>query len=133
MKTGYTVLLDRGAGEEEIERSTRLTDRLRSAGKVIGSITATGCQPGDVITWQGSLSGFAGLIAASDLYVGYDSAGGHLAAAMGVAGIDIFAGAACDRMVNRWQPWGPRPATVIAVHEGDDPPNVLSEVQGHLP
>ena len=133
VKTGYTVLLDRGAGEEEIERSTRLTDRLRSAGKVIGSITATGCQPGDVITWQGSLSGFAGLIAASDLYVGYDSAGGHLAAAMGVAGIDIFAGAACDRMVNRWQPWGPRPATVIAVHEGDDPPNVLSEVQGHLP
>ena len=133
VKTGYTVLLDRGAGEEEIERSRQLTDRLQSAGKVIGSITATGCQPGDVITWQGSLSGFAGLIAASDLYVGYDSAGGHLAAAMGVAGIDIFAGAACDRMVARWQPWGPRPATVIGVREGDDPRNVLSEVQGHLP
>ena len=133
VKTGYTVLLDRGAGEEEIERSTRLTDLLQSAGKVIGSITATGCQPGDVITWQGSLSGFAGLIAASDLYVGYDSAAGHLAAALGVEGIDIFAGAGCDRMVNRWQPWGTRPATVIAVREGDDPPNVLSEVQGHLP
>ena len=133
VKTGYTVLLDRGAGEEEIERSRQLTDRLRSAGKLITSVTATGCQPGDVITWQGSLSGFAGLIAASDLYVGYDSAGGHLAAAMGVAGIDIFVGAVCDRMFKRWQPWGPRPATVIAVHKGDDPPNVLSAVQEHLP
>ena len=86
-----------------------------------------------MIAWQGSLSGFAGLIAASDLYVGYDSAGGHLAAALGVAGIDIFVGAACDRMVGRWQPWGPKPATVIGVREGDDPPSVLSEVQRHLP
>ena len=133
LKAGYTVLLDRGAGEQEIERATQLTDRLQSAGKVIGSITATGCLPGDVITWQGSLSGFGGLIAAADLYVGYDSAGGHLAAALGVEGIDIFVGAACNRMVARWQPWGPRPAGVVAVHEGDDPRKVLSEVQGHLP
>ena len=133
LKAGYTVLLDRGAGNQEVERSTRLTDRLQSAGRLIGSITATGCRPGDVIAWQGSLSGFAGLIAAADLYVGYDSAGGHVAAALGVAGIDIFVGAACDRMVRRWQPWGPKPATVIGVREGNDPPDVLSEVRRHLP
>ncbi len=133
LKAGYTVLLDRGAGEQEIERSTRLTDRLQSSGKVIGSLTAAECRPGDVITWRGSLSGFAGLIAAADLYIGYDSAGGHLAAALGVKGIDIFAGAACDRMRTRWTPWGPKPANVIAVHQGDDPRTVLSEVRKHLP
>ncbi len=133
LEAGYTVLLDRGAGERETERSTGLTARLRSAGRLIGSITGAECRPGDVVAWQGSLSGFAGLIAASDLYVGYDSAGGHLAAALGVAGIDIFVGAACDRMVRRWQPWGPKPATVIGVREGDDPSSVFSEVQRHLP
>ena len=52
----------------------------------------------NVITWEGSLSGLAGLIGVADLYVGYDSAGGHLAAALGVPAISLFAGAASARM-----------------------------------
>ena len=34
--------------------------------------------------WEGSFAGFAAIIAASRLYVGYDSAGQHVAAACGV-------------------------------------------------
>jgi ADP-heptose:LPS heptosyltransferase len=32
--------------------------------------------------WDGSIGAFAGLIADSDQYIGYDSAGQHIAAAM---------------------------------------------------
>jgi ADP-heptose:LPS heptosyltransferase len=59
-----------------------------------------------VFVWEGSLSGFGGLIASSKLYCGYDSAGGHLAAALGVPVIDIFADTSPPRLRERWKPWG---------------------------
>ena len=55
----------------------------------------------------------AALIGQSDLYVGYDSAGQHIAAALGVACIDVFAGFSSPRMVDRWRPAGPSEVHVI--------------------
>ena len=46
------------------------------------------------------------MIANSDLYVGYDSAGQHAAAALGIPLISIFAGAVNDRFFERWRPDG---------------------------
>ena len=54
--------------------------------------------------WNGSFAGFAAIIAASRLYVGYDSAGQHVAAATGVPLVGIFAGFPVPRMFDRWQP-----------------------------
>jgi ADP-heptose:LPS heptosyltransferase len=82
-----------------------------------------------VIIWEGNLSGLAGLIGAADLYEGYDSAGGHLAAALGVPANSIFAGACSARMRERWSPWGRIPARVIAVEGGADPRQILRQVQ----
>ena len=74
-----------------------------------------------VESWNGSFAGFAAIIARSRLYVGYDSAGQHVAAACGVPLISVFAGFACPRMFARWRPAGnvirvddPRPAWVLA-------------------
>src|SRR5262249_16956649 len=66
--TGRTVCIDKGGGGDEGERVDRA---LKASG-----VRAT--------TWQGSFAGFASIIAASTLYVGYDSAGQHIAAASGV-------------------------------------------------
>jgi ADP-heptose:LPS heptosyltransferase len=60
----------------------------------------------DIVMWDGSFAGFAAHIQRSKLYVGYDSAGGHVAAACGVPMISIFAGAVCERMFQRWRPTG---------------------------
>ena len=49
-------------------------------------------------------AGFARVIAGSSLYVGYDSAGQHVAAACGVPLISIFAGFPAPRMFHRWRP-----------------------------
>lgn len=114
-EAGYTLILDRGAGEEELERTNRLTESLRANGKRVAEVPTDGRRPpsADIYLWEGSLSGFGGLIAVADLYCGYDSAGGHLAAAIETPVIDIFTDAAPERLRERWTPWGGGPVTVI--------------------
>jgi ADP-heptose:LPS heptosyltransferase len=68
--------------------------------------------------WDGSFAGFAAIVAAARLYVGYDSAGQHVAAAAGVPLISIFAGFPAPRMFDRWRPTGER-AHVIRVDHAD--------------
>ena len=72
----HPILIDKGAGGEEARRVERAVAR---AG------------PG-IVMWDGSFAGFAAHIQRSHLYVGYDSAGGHVAAACGVPMISVFAG-----------------------------------------
>jgi ADP-heptose:LPS heptosyltransferase len=56
--------------------------------------------------WEGSFAGFASIVAGSSLYVGYDSAGQHVAAAAGVPLISVFTGFPVSRMFERWRPVG---------------------------
>jgi len=84
------ILIDKGAGGEEAERVER-------------AVAAAGV---DASFWEGSFAGFAAHIARSQLYVGYDSAGGHVAAACGVPLVSIFTGYPCERMFQRWRPSG---------------------------
>lgn len=86
---GHSVMLDKGAGGEETVRVEALEQRCRGA----------------LFTWQGSFAPFAEAIRASQLYIGYDSAGQHVAAACTVKQITIFAGAPNRKFLRRWQPW----------------------------
>jgi ADP-heptose:LPS heptosyltransferase len=65
--------------------------------------------------WEGSFAGFVSIVAQSDFYAGYDSAGQHAAAAAGIPLISIFAGAVSQRFQDRWAPQGPASTTVINV------------------
>jgi hypothetical protein len=85
------ILIDKGAGGEEAERVEHAVAKAGGGG---------------IVMWDGSFAGFAAHIQRSRLYVGYDSAGGHVAAACGIPTIVIFAGAVCDRMYQRWRPTG---------------------------
>jgi hypothetical protein len=85
--TGRSILVDMGGSREERERVERVL------------------QPG-MRTHDGSFAPFAALIAKSKLYVGYDSAGGHVASACGVPLISIAKGFANERMAARWRPNG---------------------------
>ena len=81
---------------------------------------------GNATFWDGSFAGFARIIAGSSLYVGYDSAGQHVAAACGVPLISIFAGFPAPRMFHRWRPTGAR-TTVIRV-DRPEPAEILARV-----
>jgi hypothetical protein len=95
------ILIDKGAGGEEAERVER-------------AVAKSG---GGIEMWDGSFAGFAAHIQRCKLYVGYDSAGGHVAAACGVPLVSIFAGFASERMFHRWRPTGPGQIRII--RQGD--------------
>jgi ADP-heptose:LPS heptosyltransferase len=100
--TGLPLTIDKGAGGEE-------------AARVVEACRRAGIEPA---FWEGSFAGFAAIIAASRLYVGYDSAGQHVAAAAGVPLISIFAGFPTPRMFARWRPVA-KNAHVIRVDQPD--------------
>ncbi len=100
--TGASILVDKGASAEERER-------------------VEAALPPGVRTHDGAFAAFAAEIARSKLFVGYDSAGGHVASACGVPVISIAKGFASVRMAARWRPLG----TVI---DGEQP-GVIEQVR----
>lgn len=106
LQRGRPVLLDRGAGGEEAARVNALVDRLGS--------------PALLHLHDGSYASFASHILQSKLYVGYDSAGQHVAAAGDVPLVSIFKGYACPRMLARWRPAGIH-SHVVALEDNDSP------------
>jgi hypothetical protein len=86
-ETGCSVLVDKGASAAERER--------------VEHVLPPGMQ-----THHGAFAVFAAEIARSKLFVGYDSAAGHVASACGVPLISIARGFASPRMGTRWRPQG---------------------------
>jgi hypothetical protein len=85
--TGASILVDKGGSEEE---SRRVEAALRP----------------EMLAHDGAFAPFAAQIATSKLFVGYDSAGGHVASACGVPLISIASGFANERAAARWRPNG---------------------------
>jgi len=112
--TDLPICIDKGAGGAEAERVER-------------AVQDSGA---NVAFWEGSFAGFASLIAASQLYVGYDSAGQHIAAACGVPLISVFAGFPAPRMFERWRPVGPQCQVIRVDHP--DPAETLDRVREAL-
>jgi ADP-heptose:LPS heptosyltransferase len=130
-ETGGSVLVDKGGSAEERERVERaLADVMHNAaGGINGpdesaSRAVRSRKPSSVRTHQGAFAPFAAQIARSRLYVGYDSAGQHVAAACGVPLLTVFAGFVSERMFERWRPSG-------IVIRGDHP-DVLDAVRAAI-
>jgi hypothetical protein len=86
-KTGASILVDKGGTDEERRR-------VESA-----------LQPG-MRTHDGPFAPFAAQIASSRLFIGYDSAAGHVASACGIPQVAIMNGFASERSLARWRPNG---------------------------
>lgn len=94
------VWIDRGAGGEEAARVNEAIARSGAADRIR--------------CWDGSFAGFAGIIRQSRFYAGYDSAGQHAAAALGLPVVTYFVGAPSARFLARWSPFGKGPIEVRA-------------------
>ena len=140
LQDGCTVLLDKGAGEEEAERASRLAANAGLQGLPVLELVPDGLQPwlepkpvhSRLITWHGGIGAFSALTAECDEYVGYDSAGQHIAAALGVPTVSIFSRIAPELFRNRWKPTGPGVSKLVAELGSDgsvrSPTAVLNEV-----
>jgi ADP-heptose:LPS heptosyltransferase len=148
VQNGAKIIFDKGAGEAEIERANLILEAARRTTyqsrkiKVI-EVDETNLQTllsqsvidVDVIVWQGRIGILAALINESNLYIGYDSAGQHIAAALGVPCIDVFAGFTSPRMLDRWQPTGSAQSRVIAIdtlHDKIDDNAVFKQILHHI-
>lgn len=131
-----TLILDKGGDEEERQQINRLLVSLRDQHKIITEVNEANLSrlleseriQTEVLTWDGSIGAFAGLIAASDEYVGYDSAGQHIAAASGVPTITIFVNSGSELFAARWHPHGRGVIKVLRV----EPEQRASAVQRNL-
>ncbi len=147
IEEGAIVILDKGAGEDETrradavirhaarqssEREARVIEVDEASLPELLSSPALGAE---LLVWSGRIGLLAALISESDLYIGYDSAGQHIAAAAGVACIDVFAGFSSPRMLDRWRPAGAASSRVIAVdtinNDDTDARAILSETMRH--
>jgi ADP-heptose:LPS heptosyltransferase len=144
---GATVILDKGADPDEIARIDALVAELGGEGfqalvlderrdHVMALSVEVG--RGVLVTWQGGIGRFAALIAGSAAYIGYDSAGQHIAAALGVSTIDVFTGFTSPRMPKRWSPYGPAPVHMLVLDAAETYPlahleAIIDDVLAHVP
>ncbi|MDE0104937.1 MAG: hypothetical protein OXN89_21370 [Bryobacterales bacterium] len=132
LRKGFRIALDYGFGPEEERLTDARAGNFRgTVGRLPGSLGGSD-GPAALMTWKGSLSGFGDWIACADLYVGYDSAAAHLAAALGTPLIEVFSGAPSAKFVHRWTPCGSAPVRVVPAAASDAPAAVLARVNAEL-
>jgi ADP-heptose:LPS heptosyltransferase len=128
IENGVRIIFDKGAGDAEIKRANLVLEEARHASHRSREIRMIDVDEisiqtllreeeidADAMVWQGRIGMLAALIGESDLYIGYDSAGQHIAAALGVPCIDVFAGFSSSRMLERWRPTGSAKTCAIGV------------------
>ncbi len=126
-----TLILDKGASNEERQQINRIVAMLRAGGKTVVEINQQNSAAvisqekiqADAITWDGSIGAFGGLIAASDEYIGYDSAGQHVAAALRVPALTIFVNSNTRTFAERWQSHGSGLIEALNLDAGRIPAN----------
>ncbi|HEX7082344.1 MAG TPA: hypothetical protein VF329_15150 [Gammaproteobacteria bacterium] len=114
---GARVLLARGATPGEASETRRLAGCLAARGIATADLDpqleAEGLLAASVLTWEGDVDTFFAAVACADVYVGYDSAGQHIAAALDVPALDLFIESAGPRHAMRWTPRGRAPLRVV--------------------
>ncbi len=125
---GYVTVLDYGAGKAEAMETAARFRRFAGSKLHRNEDQPTEFELAELITWKGSLAGFGQLITCSDVYIGYDSAAAHLAAAHAVPVISVFVGAPSDRFRMRWTPSGPGTVRVIPADGSGDNASILGRV-----
>jgi ADP-heptose:LPS heptosyltransferase len=146
LSEGATVVLDKGGDPEEVERIETLVGTLGGQGfraLALNERHDTVSLPAEIsrtqlLTWQGGIGRLAALIAECTAYIGYDSAGQHIAAALGVPTIDIFTGFTSPRMPERWSPHGPGSIHVLVLDAAETCTSarleaIVDDVLAHVP
>jgi ADP-heptose:LPS heptosyltransferase len=119
------VLLDQGSGPNEARQARGLLKAVAAHGYPVAEADFNrGPIPvmeRGVVALKTSVGEITALIAASDEYIGYDSAGQHIAAAAGTPCLTIFAGSNNSRFIRRWRAVGPNACRIVHVDTLNSP------------
>jgi hypothetical protein len=134
---GTVVLLDSGIGQEESDNSSWLMESLRKRGYLVQT-AEFGAPPSDrpgsrLLGIQLDIGQLAALVEVCDEYIGYDSAGQHIAAALKVPCVTVFAGSNSMRFIQRWAALGQGRRHIVHVDTLTDPDAVdIEDVIGRI-
>ena len=122
---GTVVLLDKGSGIEELHGCNALMADVSDHGHPVEEATFEGSfdspMTGGLIGLQTGIGEIAAVIAHCDEYIGYDSAGQHIAAALETPCLTIFAGSNNMRFIRRWSAFGSNSSKIVHVDTLSDP------------
>ena len=128
---GTAVLLDRGHGKNEMRCADDLMSAMRSSGHQVHGADLAFPAPdpaaGCIIGLRLGIGELAALIQNGDEYIGYDSAGQHMAAALSVPCVTVFAGSNSMRFIQRWAALGAGKRHIVHVDTLTDPGAVDTE------
>ncbi len=119
------VFLDKGAGGMEASGSETLLRVAEASGYSV-SRACLGSRQNEVfqhgaIGVETTIGEIAGLIAAADEFIGYDSACQHIAAALETPCVTVFAGSNNMRFIRRWSAFGRNSCRIVHVDTLTDP------------
>jgi ADP-heptose:LPS heptosyltransferase len=132
-----TVILDQGFGPEEVEAARTILSAVQASGKTVKEVRfdrpAEWTLAGGVLAVSCGIGQTAALIGGSDEFIGYDSACQHIAAALQIPAITIFAGTNSPRFIRRWKACSAAPNAIVHVnafrHDGTpDPAEVVERI-----
>ena len=113
------VVLDRGFGEEEFQRTGALVRAAEENGFTTASVEFNRIDhmkiSSGVVGVVAGIGEIAALISQCDEFIGYDSACQHIAASLGVSTYTVFAGSNNPRFIRRWSACGPSKSEIIHV------------------
>ncbi len=122
------VILDKGFGPDEAERTASLTRHAKSCGlpclQTHFPNTNFPSLSHGIVTVECGITEMAALIAHSDEYIGYDSACQHIAAATKTPTLTVFAGSNNMNFVRRWSACGDTECRIVHVNTLSDPRHV---------
>ncbi len=104
------IILDSGKGEIEEGMAKRLMAKIEEKGYNTAELSDQELAEAEIavahglLRFSGRIDAMAGLISNSDLFIGYDSCGQHVATATKTPAIICFTGAPNKRFLARWQP-----------------------------
>lgn len=131
-KLGFQVILDYGAGEEDARVVDSLVAAFAGSSIHLARAFDSGAADADLATVRGSLGAFAASIEMVDVFIGYDSAPTHVAAAIEVPIIEVLVGAPNELYGKRWAPYGPESVCVIPADDPEDSGRVLTRIENEL-
>ena len=118
-ESNTVILLDRGLGEEESARTKALMDIVGDEGYRVMSTSFDSLgqvnMKSGIVGVHCSIGEIAALISSGDEFIGYDSACQHMAAALGVKTLTVFAGSNNMRFVRRWSACGRNKTSIVHV------------------
>jgi ADP-heptose:LPS heptosyltransferase len=122
------IVLDKGFGDEELQNSNLLLEAVKENGFAtenveFGSALNSDIRSG-VIGMQTRIGEIAAIIAKCDEYIGYDSACQHIAAALEIPCLTIFAGSNNMRFIRRWSAFSPNDCQIVHVDTLSDPTSI---------